>query len=192
MARKIPKKKPAPPSAAEEKRLRILEFLELWSTGHSKEEIVIQMDLSSNEYEAYYNRCIGDTEADVGDKKPLRIFAEYVVKQSSLVRDLEALKAALQSANWKNGQAYVQAVRTQSEIYDKIIKTGQELAIIEKKIDKMFIVDGRDVRDMDEYELERQVQTEMQAVQDLMNKDSRGKGNIIVLHPKPRKAEESA
>lgn len=188
MPRKIPKQKKPPPK--EGKKLRLLEFIELWSSGYSKEEIVVMMDLGPNEFEALYNRCIGETEQDVNDKKPLRLFAEYVIKQSQLVRDLEALKTALSNANWKNGQAYVQAVRTQSEIMDKIIKTGQELAVIEKVAEQVHIVDGRDIRDLTDYELEQQVRTEMQAVQDILNKDGKRRGGkLIVLYPDKRQAE---
>lgn len=149
------------------------------SRGFTKDEIVSTLELETSQFEALLARIYSDTEDQHSAKTPLRIFAEYVIKKNTLIRDLESLKDELRGKNkpadakkkWYNAQAFVMACRLQSEVIDQQIKIGQELGVIEKRPEGIFLIDGRDPREMQESELEETIVKELNQARDIYESD---------------------
>lgn len=167
-----------------DKELQLAKFTQYLASGFSRVEIMEMMGLEEIEFDSLYGKFYEGIEREVQDKTTLRLYAEYCAKKGKLIRDLESLKVALQSANWKNGQAYVAAVRTQSEILDMMIKTGQELNIVEQRPQELLLIDGQDARELDSDDLEDAVLEELQEAQKAASGFSKkGKGKVIALYP---------
>lgn len=150
-------------------------FVKEFSRGKTRIEIcdILGIDPGSPKFELLQDRFYSVYEDDQKSKSPYRIFSEYIAKKAILIQDLEGMKKSYVSKGpkgYKNGQAYVSAVRTQSEILDSIIKTGQELGIIIKTPEKIELVDGRDPRDMNPDELNNKLRDQMEKVSQLSEK----------------------
>jgi len=175
-----------------ERRELLTQFARLLAGGADRTEIVEQLDILDSQYEMLLQGTFIALENEISGKSTIRLYAEYVSRQLQLSRDLEDLKAGLRGARWKNGQAYVGAVKTQSEIMDKIIKTGQELEIIVKRADKVMLIDGRDPREMDRDELASTLKNEIREARALSSRNDRGRKKGKILTIDPSKKEEAS
>jgi len=189
---KVKKKKlKAPPKPVADSRLQLAEFVKLLVKHKTREEIIDELGLNTNQFEAFYAKFFEEVESEENSKTPIKRYVEFVQVQTQLVRELEWLVQHLKSEK-KNGQAYVAAIRTQSEIYEKIIKTGQELRLIVKAPESVLLVDGRDAREVDADELELEVNRELQAIRGLIDskkkKGNSGASNVLAF----RKPEDAA
>jgi len=171
------------------KEIQLAKFAQFQAVGYSRVEIMEMMGLEEIEFDSLFSRFYDEIERNVSDKTAITVYAEYVAKKNKFVRDLESLKVALQASQWKNPQAYVAAVRTQHEILDMVIKTGQEMNIIEKRPQELLLIDGQDPREMDSEDLEEKAMEEVREVERLME-ESRGKrGKVIALYPKAKASD---
>lgn len=164
-----------PKQSSEELEREFDYFVKLFSRGLTRIEICdkLAIDPGSPKFEILQDRFYNVYEDEAKSKSPFRIFSEYVAKKSILIQDLEGMKKSYESKGekgYKNGQAYVSAVKTQSDIIDSIIKTGQELGIIIKTPEKIELVDGRDPRDMNNDELKNTLRSQMEKLTALSEK----------------------
>ncbi len=163
-----------------EKQTLLVRFTSLLGLGYTKEEIEENLGLTSGDYEPLLSRFYIEAEQGFKSKSNLKIFLDYTTRQAQFVRDLERLKTALETRQWKNGQAYVGAVKTQSDILDRIIATGQDLGLIQKIAEKFIMVGGVDVRDMDMPAVMAALEKEIESVQKLKRNRGRGKSNKVI------------
>lgn len=148
-------------------------FSRLFSRGKTRIEICeyIGIDPGSPRFEILQDRFYERAETQIKSKSPYKLFSEYIEKQSVIIQDLEGMKRSYEVApgaksegkgrGYSQGQAYVAACKTQSDILDKIIKTGQDLGIIVKTPEKIELVNGRDPRDMSQDELTKELESHM-------------------------------
>lgn len=176
----------ASPKPVANNQTQLAEFIKLLVKHKTRGEIIERLGLNTNQFESLYGRFFEEAEAEESGKTPLRRYAEFVQVQTHLVRKLEWLTQHLKKTK-KNGQAYVAAIRTMSEIYEKIIKTGQDLRLIVKAPDAVLLVGGRDAREADADEIELEVERKLAKIRGLID-SKKGKkkstGNIITF-PSP-------
>jgi len=172
--RKVLKKKPIAAS-----RLQLAEFVLLLNKSKTREEIIDEMGLNTNQFESLFNKYYSESETEQQNKTPLRIFTEIVGKKNQLVRDLEDLKGFLSDNKYKNAQAYVAAVKTQSDMLDELVKLGQALGLIIKTPEQVLLVGGKDVRDMDETERQMSIMKEMEQIRGMVAKTGTSKNKRI-------------
>lgn len=165
-----PKKKKLRKKSISQQRLQLAQFILLLNKGKTREEIIELMGLNTNQFETLFNRYYEEAESDQQNKTPLRIYAEVVGRKQQLIRDLEDLKEALKSVNYKNAQAYVAAVKTQSDMIDSLVKLGQDLGLIIKTPEQLLLVGGKDAREMDSDELEITIMQEMEQIRGMVAK----------------------
>jgi len=146
---KTPKKKKLKKKTVSQQRLQLAQFILLLNKGKTREEIIEAMGLNTNQFESLFNKYYEEAESEQQSKTPLRIFSEVVGRKQQLIRDLEDLKDALKAMKWKNAQAYVAAVKTQSDMVDSLVKLGQDLGLIIKTPEQLLLVGGKDAREMD-------------------------------------------
>jgi hypothetical protein len=169
------------------------EFILLLNKGRSRDEMIVELDLSEDRFDLLFARYYEEAEQEQQAKTPLKIFVELVGRKRQLVSDLEILKEALVENRLKSPQAYVAAVKTQSDILDGLVKIGQNLGLIVKTPDQVLLVGGRDARDLDSEDLERSIENEMNDIRRIINDDPRSSGSVaeIVTFPAFGKPEKS-
>lgn len=189
-----------------DQREKLAEFAALMAMGFDENQIILEMGLHHIEFEALLERFYREQEVRVAAKTSMRTYLDYANRQNQLIRDLEGLKNQLRGKEdeaddkrkWATGAgagAYVGAVRAQSEIFDKVISTGQSLEIIKVAAKRIEHVGGRSVKDMNPEELRIAIQNELTAMQRMVNpKKSKHARKPVVLHshPEPAPASEDA
>jgi hypothetical protein len=171
-------------SDASQRRNMLSKFISLLSRGKTRDEIEIELELAPEQYDDILEKYYKGAEEEHGRKSPLRIFVEIVIKKNQLIRDLEELKKHIKDkTNFKNPQAYVAAIRTQSDTYDSLIKLGQDLNLIVRAAGQIVLVDNKDIRDMNPDELSLALQREFQDVQKMIDKKPGQKKNKVISFP---------
>ena len=106
-------------------------MMELLNAGFSEPDVREKMKLTLDEYEKI-RRGAFQFEAERARKKSNEeVYVDYVVNQSKCIRDLTAIAGEFKER--KNHSALVSAIRARSEIYDKIVKLGQDFGIVTKE-----------------------------------------------------------
>lgn len=145
-------------------------FVLLLNKGQNRDEIMAALGLTLPEFETLFAEYYQDAETDQQNKTPLRVFVELVGRKNQLTRDLERLKGQIEKGGFRASQAYVAAVKTQSDILDSLVKVGQDLGLIIKAPDQVLLVNGRDVREMGEDELHTHLQKEIREIMEMANR----------------------
>jgi hypothetical protein len=156
----------------------LAKFVELINKGLPREEIIEQLGLKTNQFESLLGAFYTGAENEIESKSPLKLYAEIVSGKRKLFRDLERFKDAMETgvpkadgtpgAKWRNGQAYVQAVKTQDLLLDSMVTTGQGLGLVQKAADRVHLIGDKDVRDMDADTIEAEVLKMMEETRELL------------------------
>ena len=126
--------------AARRTRMMVAQLLSKLATGMTDELAQAELGVSPGKYERL-KKAVYDLEADrLRDTPTEHTYINYCLAQMGCIQDLtDLLKDAKKQ---KNSNASVGAIRARSDIYDKLIKTGQEFGILEKKPEEKRIVAG--------------------------------------------------
>jgi hypothetical protein len=157
----------------EDDRKIFTKFVLYLTRGKNRAEITRALKISEDKFDLLFAQYYEESEQEQQAKTPLRIFTELVGRKNQLVRDLERLKEALMGERLKSPQAYVAAVRAQSDILDSLLKIGQNLGLIVKTPDQVLLVGGRDARELNSDDLEHSIQNEMNEIRQILD-DSGG------------------
>lgn len=169
------------------------QFIKLVNKGFSREEIIEKLDLKTNQFESLLGAFYTGLENEIESKSPLKLFAEIVSRKNKLFRDLENFKDAMEKgipkadgtpgAKWRNGQAYVMAVKAQDAILDSVVTTGQNLGLVQKAADRVHLIGDTDVRDMDADTIEAEIIKMFDDTKKLLAKrgvdQSKNRNNVI-------------
>jgi len=125
---------------------------------------------------------------------PRQVFAQYRLQQLQAAQELEDLAEIFRSS--RQFTALVSAVKTRSEILDKVIKTGQELGILKRAAREVNVNAKVDFRAMSVNELRVHLQSEMSEVRDLLQAEpapSKLANSVLnrILTPKKEDAVEA-
>ena len=114
--------------------------------GFSDRAICEQLTMTRDQLKAIKEQ-IKEEEVEVFEgATPKDIFANYWFRQLQCVRELnEVISLLLNSDTPQSYSALVSAIRTKSEIWDKVIKVGRELGVIKEELTKpAFEIDPSD------------------------------------------------
>lgn len=152
------------------------------ATGMTDQDICQTMGISWVDYEDLKNKLLESEAAKISSRSSEDVFVEYMLNQEINVRDLTEMIQGFKSS--KQHAAMVGAVKARAEIYDKIIKTGQELGFIDKVPEKTEIVAGVVVKSLSEEELREQLLAGSANFQGKVLKYGIG-SNIVDIEPGP-------
>jgi len=189
---KTPVKKKLQKNSPEIKE-RYLKFVALHCVGYSKQEIISELKIGSRIYERLSELMHRNLQGDLSTKDPLKVYAEYTMRQFRIVKDLEDLQKILGGDHKKvlqnrNASTYLGLKKAQSDIFDRVIRMGLELNVLEKAQGRGgFYIDGRNTVDMDNDQVEKTLRDELNRVKRLTS-DKRKKGDgkqadIVALYP---------
>ncbi len=94
------------------------------------------------------------------------VYTDYVLQQMSCVKDLTDACKRFEAS--KKSTALVGAIKARSEIWDKIIKQGQDLGVINKEPERMQFVGGLAVAELTEDKLRSLITGEISNLDTLM------------------------
>ena len=118
------------PKPEKDQEIEFNEFVKCYTKGLTRIETCekLGLDFKSQRYEILLDRFYSEIEQEQSSKSPLKIYAEYLANQRQVIKDLEKIKGYYEEDTdnkFKNGKTYVSACKAQSDIFDKIIATGQ-------------------------------------------------------------------
>lgn len=150
-----------------ERMAKVVKLFRLVSEGKSEVEIRKEMGLEEAEYNRFRKECFEKEAERIKEKGIGEVYVEYMLHQKKCLEDLEAMSK--QFSNAKHYSALVTSVKTRSDIYDKIIKVGQEFGLLEKRPERREIVAGVLVAKMNSNQLRSTILGELQGMEKLMN-----------------------
>ena|GEM_PF-4978476 len=144
---------------------RVLDYME---EGRPDGWIMQKLGLFPEEYFDIKRRAVR-SQVDAHRKLSTEeIYAEYVIQQAACIRDLTGLAKTSKKKN--DLRALVSAVKTRSDIYDKIIRTGQDFGIIEKKAERHELGMAVILANLTNDELQERIAGALTGIKDLMVK----------------------
>lgn len=154
---------------------KIARLIVMLEEGKTDAQAMDALKLDAEGYRDLKREAMKIEAASLRGRTTEEIFAEYVVHQSGCIRDLT--NVARRFDKKKHYSALVAAIRTRSDIYDKIIKTGQEFGIIERKAERKEIGIAVIVSKMTDDQIRRKIIGELGAVSELM--ENFGEADLI-------------
>lgn len=149
----------------EELRGALAEMKSFLATGKSDEETCLAMGITWENYDKL-KRVFYDFEAARSRKSTEETFVDYVLHQRAVIKDLTDAYEKFKASNQSN--AMVGALRARADVYDKIIKVGQEFGLIEKKPEEKRILGGLAIANVSDDRLRSMIVAEIAGVDQLM------------------------
>lgn len=109
-------------------------FLTLYSSGMTPEQIAVKHQMTVNHVKRDLTIAIEDLIDHYAKPNPQQTFVRYASFQFDIVKQLQnMIDVFLKDPVSKQYSATTSALRTQSDIYDKVLDKGIEFGVIEKK-----------------------------------------------------------
>lgn len=174
-------------------RAQAIQFTALFASGFDRSQIIDLMSLGPVEYGKLFEIMMSLYQEQIEAASPEQSYAHYVIRQTALMRELQQVKGFASKedgsglSDSKNAQVFLGAVKAQSDLADKIIRTGLELGILKRSTKGPGTIDGYDPRDLDARELGKIVEEQIAEAQRIAEKKKRGKrqkkADIFILKP---------
>jgi hypothetical protein len=171
-------------------RAQIIQFTALFASGFDRTQIIDLMELGPSEYEKLFSTMLGSYEKEVDSTSPKKAYVHYVIRHTAHIRELQQVKGVLSGEDGlglqepKKAQAFLGAVKAQSDFADKIIRTGLELGVLKKSRKGSITIDGLDPRDAEDQELSEILKNQFAEAKRIQAKSKKSKGkkaDILVL-----------
>jgi hypothetical protein len=149
------------------------------SEGKDDREVIEEMGISAEDYAAL-KAAMFEAKADQLRGTPIEhIYVTYMINQIHNVKDLTGMITDFKTTKQYN--AMVGAVRVRSEIYDKLVKTGQDMGLIRREPNRTEIIAGVVVADLTNQQLKKAIVGELADLNKLMKRY--GDGKIVEMEP---------
>ncbi len=151
-----------------ELRRRIAELKVKLAEGKTDLECCEELELNVQEYNTLKREMYAQEKIELIGKSTEEVFVDYIINQKKCIKDLDELIPLFKGGNQPN--AIVGAVKAKSDIFNKIIETGQTFGIIEKIPEKKQIVGGIMVAQLDNNELRRLITEQLHGLQQVVGR----------------------
>ncbi len=111
-------------------RRRLAELRVKIAEGKTDEEIVEETGVDFAVLDELKNELYSQDRAAVESADPVSIFIRYCLQQEGIIAELNKVIEKFMDTN--QGSAIVGAIKEKSQIYDRVIKMGQDLGLIIK------------------------------------------------------------
>jgi hypothetical protein len=120
----------------------------MYASGKTVDQIAVKMSMPRQIVTKDLNIAIQEMIEAFAKPSPQQSFVRYAAFQLSVVRKLgDAIKAFKRDKKNKQYNAWVSALRAQSDIYDKVFDKGEEYGVIKaEKADRKALHGGQDIR----------------------------------------------
>lgn len=138
------------------------------------------MGISWSDYEDLRKAMMDFEGFKVTQRGPEEVYVEYLMHQESNIHALSDMITEFKDTKQVN--AMVGAVKARADIYDRMIKIGQEFGFVEKVPEKTEIIAGLVLRDLTEDDLRSHIAHAISGLDHLL-KSYDDVGNIIDIDP---------
>jgi hypothetical protein len=152
----------------------------LLADGKPEDEVRAELEMTPVEYRIMRARMFELEGERIRAQTPEAIFLEYSLVQLSCMAEADRAIQSLKGAE-KGGTAYVAAIKAKSDLYDKIMKFGQDLGLIHKKIEEKRILKGVVVAQLSNEDLHTAIVEQALRLQKVV--DTFGAQTILELAP---------
>lgn len=160
-------------------RKQVAELLAKLAEGVTDEVAQAELAISPARFERL-KKEVFDLEAERVRSTPTEhTYIQYCLAQMGCIKDLHDLLK--EAKTQKNANASVGAIRARSDIYDKLIKTGQEFGILEKKPEEKRIIAGVIVANLSNDQLKQAITSAIGSLNDMVS--SFGDLDITKIEP---------
>jgi hypothetical protein len=135
-------------------------------TGITDAEAMDDLGVDRETYDAVKKKMFDVRAEEIRSMPTEHVFVQYILDQTANVRDLTAMIGEFRATKQYN--AMVGAIRTRSDIQDKLITRGQEFGFIRKTPDRKQIVAGIVITDMTNEQLKRAALRELREFKTMM------------------------
>lgn len=147
--------------------------------GKTDEEVAADIGVDAEEF-AKLRASMLDVKAEEIRTKPTEhVYVQYMIDQCRNLKDLTKLIEDFRTT--KQGTAMVAAVKARSDIYDKLIKQGQEFGLIQKSMDSDGLGISKWVRDLTNRQLRATIASELKSLHSMVRKY--GDTSIVDMDP---------
>lgn len=160
------------------KRRQAAELYELLAGGMSDEEAADILGVSAVALPKLKIEMWDLKAKELHETTNERTYLEYVTHQKACIADLDS---ALRSAEKTSVTQEVTVIKTKSDIYDKIIKMGQDFGFIAKTPEEKRIIGGLVITNLDNNELRSAIAKELGMATKLVQQH--GDGGILDMDP---------
>jgi len=151
-----------------EVRLILAQMRSHIALGHTDEQIAEEMSLRIDALKALKREFYRQETIALHSATAEEVFIDYAVKQKQCITDLSDLIPELRAT--KQHASIIGAIKAKSDILDKIIKTGQEMGILEKAPEKKMVFHGIAIASLDNTKLRRVIAGELQGLAAIVGK----------------------
>lgn len=149
-------------------RKRVAELLAKLAEGMTDDVARAELDVSPARYERLKQEVLALEGERLRTTPTEHTYIQYCLAQMGCIKDLTDLLAEAKKQN--NSNAGVGAIRARSDIYDKLIKTGQEFGILEKKPEEKRIVAGVIVAQLSNDQLKQAITSAIGSLNDMVSR----------------------
>lgn len=127
------------------------------------ETVTVFNELKRELYRQETARMLSKTTEDV--------YLEYQWAQAKCLADLEGMITSIQGeTDSKQQNALVGAIKAKSDIIDKVLKTGQDMGVINREPERKINIHGHAVINMTNTDLRKAITQEMQGLSKVIDK----------------------
>ncbi len=165
--------------AQQRKRKLLAQLLAKLAGGATDEVAQAELNISPAKY-LRLKQDIYESETERLRSTPTEhTYINYCLAQMGCIKDLTDLLD--EAKKQKNSNASVGAIRARSDIYDKLIKTGQEFGILEKKPEEKRIVAGIMIAQLSNDQLKQAITTAIGSLNEMVSRF----GNLDMTQVEP-------
>lgn len=111
-------------------RRRLAELRAMITAGHTDEKIIEETGVEFQALEILKDEIYKQDRAAIDSADPVSIFIRYCLQQEGIIVELDKVIEKFSTTN--QGSAIVGAIKEKSQIFDRVIKMGQDLGLIAK------------------------------------------------------------
>jgi len=158
------KKKPAQRSLKQQRHL-MSDIRRLIGKNYTDYEIMEQLEIRPDDLSHYKQQILRNDKDVLENLDSVGVYSDYLLKSRQMVKELDELKVKFRNkGQWT---ALVAAVKQKKEIYDSVIKMGQDFGFIEKKATEFKVSGEMSFSTMSEKEVKEEIQKEVENIQRL-------------------------
>jgi len=158
-----------------EQRQLAAEIRKLIGKNYTDEEICEKLNIRPNVLVEYKRRVYQHDKVRFQNLDRYVVFSDYVNKSGQMVKELDDIK--LKFRNRGQWSALVAAIKTKKEIYDSVIKLGQEFGLIDKKAAEVKVQGEVSFSTMSDVDVKREIEREVQKMHQI------AKGGVVDMRP---------
>lgn len=158
-----------------EQRQLAAEIRKLIGKNYTDDEICEKLNIRPNLLVEYKRRIYQHDKVRFQGMDKYVVFSDYVSKSSQMVKELDEVK--LKFRNRGQWSALVSAIKAKKEIYDSVIKMGQEFGLIDRRAAEVKVQGEVSFSTMSDADVRREIESEVKRLNEI------AQGGVVDMRP---------